>query len=69
MLETQFRMHTSRNVDVYISFTSNPIIEDCSEIRFSGYPHSLRSQSGGNQVLNFCYLIRCLTLTLEFAYG
>ena len=48
-------MHTSRNVDVYISITSNPIIEDSAEIRFSGYPSGLQSQSGDNQVLNFFY--------------
>ncbi|RDX52636.1 TBCC-domain-containing protein [Lentinus brumalis] len=38
----QFRMHTSSDVDVYISIASNPIIEHCSGIRFADYPASLR---------------------------
>ncbi|RPD61646.1 hypothetical protein L226DRAFT_485258 [Lentinus tigrinus ALCF2SS1-7] len=38
----QFRMHTSSEVDVYISIASNPIIEHCSAIRFADYPSSLR---------------------------
>ncbi|KAK7042428.1 tubulin-folding cofactor C [Favolaschia claudopus] len=37
----QFRMHTSTNVDVYLSIPSNPIIEHCSEIRFASYPPAL----------------------------
>jgi len=39
----QFRMHTSHNVDVYLSITSNPVIEHCSDIRFGGYPDVLFS--------------------------
>ncbi|KAF7343433.1 C-CAP/cofactor C-like domain-containing protein [Mycena venus] len=38
----QFRMHTSTNVDVYLSIPSTPIIEHCSQIRFSSYPAALR---------------------------
>ncbi|KAI0698966.1 tubulin binding cofactor C-domain-containing protein [Cerioporus squamosus] len=38
----QFRMHTSSQVDVYISIASNPIIEHCSAIRFADYPACLR---------------------------
>lgn len=34
----QFRMHNCLDVDVYLSCTSNPIIEDCSRIRFSKIP-------------------------------
>ncbi|CAG7918453.1 unnamed protein product [Penicillium olsonii] len=34
----QFRMHNCSNVDVYLSCSSNPIIEDCSNIRFSRIP-------------------------------
>lgn len=34
----QFRMHNCADVDVYLSCTSNPIIEDCSRIRFSRIP-------------------------------
>jgi len=37
----QFRMHTSNNVDVFLAIPSNPIIEHCSDIRFSGYPKFL----------------------------
>ncbi|KAJ6511275.1 tubulin binding cofactor C-domain-containing protein [Mycena vitilis] len=38
----QFRMHTSTNVDVYLSIPSTPVIEHCSQIRFSLYPPALR---------------------------
>ncbi|KAJ7057016.1 tubulin binding cofactor C-domain-containing protein [Mycena amicta] len=31
----QFRMHTSTLVDVYLSISSNPIIEHCSQLRFA----------------------------------
>lgn len=33
----QFRMHDTRNVDVYLHCTSRPIIEDCDGIRFHPY--------------------------------
>ncbi|KAJ6463918.1 tubulin binding cofactor C-domain-containing protein [Mycena sanguinolenta] len=38
----QFRMHTSTHVDVYLSISSTPIIEHCSQIRFAPYPTALR---------------------------
>jgi hypothetical protein len=34
----QFRMHESRNCDVYLMTSSRPIIEDCSRIRFAPLP-------------------------------
>ncbi|KAL1958941.1 hypothetical protein VTO42DRAFT_3494 [Malbranchea cinnamomea] len=34
----QFRMHDCKNVDVYLSCSSKPIIEDCSNVRFSKLP-------------------------------
>ncbi|KAJ4496010.1 tubulin binding cofactor C-domain-containing protein [Lentinula edodes] len=34
----QFRMHSSRSTDVYLSIQSNPIIEHCHSIRFGPYP-------------------------------
>jgi len=37
----QFRIHTSKSVDVYLLTTSNPIIEHSSTIRFAAYPTSL----------------------------
>ncbi|TFK20638.1 TBCC-domain-containing protein [Coprinopsis marcescibilis] len=37
----QFRMHTSKDVDVYLDIASNPVIEDCTGIRFSLYPSKL----------------------------
>ncbi|KZT22311.1 TBCC-domain-containing protein, partial [Neolentinus lepideus HHB14362 ss-1] len=37
----QFRMHTSKDTDVYLSIPSNPVIEHCSGIRFSPFPKSL----------------------------
>nr|GAT44397.1 predicted protein [Mycena chlorophos] len=39
----QFRMHTSSVVDIYLSISSNPIIEHCSLLRFAKYPSTLAS--------------------------
>ena len=36
----QFRMHSCANVDVYLSCASNPIIEDCTNIRFARIPRA-----------------------------
>lgn len=36
----QFRMHASKNVDVYLHCASRPIIEDCEAIRFAPIPES-----------------------------
>ncbi|KAJ7028721.1 tubulin binding cofactor C-domain-containing protein, partial [Mycena alexandri] len=38
----QFRMHTSTNVNVYLSIPSTPVIEHCSKIRFAPYPVTLQ---------------------------
>lgn len=40
----QFRMHTSRTVDVYLSIPSHPVIENCSGIRIAGYPPALQRE-------------------------
>jgi len=37
----QFRMHSSKNVDVFLSISSDPIIEHCERIRFARYPSLL----------------------------
>ncbi|OAQ32907.1 TBCC-domain-containing protein, partial [Linnemannia elongata AG-77] len=34
----QSRMHTSTNMDIYLHVTSEPIIEDCTDMRFAPYP-------------------------------
>jgi hypothetical protein len=34
----QVRMHDCKNVDIYLHCTSHPIIEDCSNVRFSPLP-------------------------------
>ncbi|KAI9376269.1 tubulin binding cofactor C-domain-containing protein [Aspergillus egyptiacus] len=39
----QFRMHDCRNVDVYLSSSSNPIIEDCTDIRFGRIPRAYQT--------------------------
>jgi len=39
----QFRMHNSKETDVYIFIQSNPTIEHCSSIRFGPYPSILSS--------------------------
>ncbi|KAI9927702.1 hypothetical protein AWENTII_012661 [Aspergillus wentii] len=36
----QFRMHNCSDVDVYLSSSSNPIIEDCTNIRFGRIPRA-----------------------------
>ncbi|KAL4901397.1 hypothetical protein BDW74DRAFT_160395 [Aspergillus multicolor] len=36
----QFRMHDCHNVDVYLSSSSNPIIEDCVDVRFGRIPRA-----------------------------
>ncbi|KAL4755550.1 hypothetical protein BDW72DRAFT_200137 [Aspergillus terricola var. indicus] len=36
----QFRMHDCKDVDVYLSSSSNPIIEDCEGIRFGRIPRA-----------------------------
>ncbi|KAG0210574.1 hypothetical protein BGX28_009210 [Mortierella sp. GBA30] len=35
----QSRMHTSSNLDIYLHVTSEPIIEDCTYLRFAPYPY------------------------------
>ncbi|KAJ7481538.1 tubulin binding cofactor C-domain-containing protein [Mycena latifolia] len=44
----QFRMHTSTAVDVYLSIPSTPIIEHCSQIRFTSYPDTLSKEPSPN---------------------
>ncbi|KAL4926910.1 putative tubulin-specific chaperone c [Aspergillus undulatus] len=39
----QFRMHNCTNVDVYLSSSSNPIIEDCVDIRFGRIPRAYQT--------------------------
>ncbi|KAL4879620.1 tubulin binding cofactor C-domain-containing protein [Aspergillus karnatakaensis] len=39
----QFRMHDCTNVDVYLSSSSNPIIEDCIDIRFGRIPRAYQA--------------------------
>ncbi|KAF8923813.1 tubulin binding cofactor C-domain-containing protein [Dissophora ornata] len=33
----QSRMHTSSNMDIYLHVTSEPIVEDCTDMRFAPY--------------------------------
>ncbi|KAJ7704350.1 tubulin binding cofactor C-domain-containing protein [Mycena rosella] len=44
----QFRMHTSTRVDVYLSIPSTPIIEHCSQIRFTAYPATFSQDTSPN---------------------
>ncbi|CAG8577255.1 14233_t:CDS:2 [Dentiscutata erythropus] len=39
----QFRMHTSRQMTIYLHTTSHPIIEDCNNILFAPYTLSIPS--------------------------
>ncbi|KAF9926600.1 hypothetical protein BGZ67_008054 [Mortierella alpina] len=36
----QSRMHTSKNLTIYLHVTSEPIIEDCIHMRFAPYPYA-----------------------------
>ncbi len=36
----QFRMHSSKNVDVYLHSASRPIFEDCEGLRFAPLPEA-----------------------------
>ncbi|KAF9959340.1 hypothetical protein BGZ70_008873 [Mortierella alpina] len=38
------RMHTSKDMDIYLHVTSEPIIEDCTEMRFAPYGQILPSE-------------------------
>ena len=44
----QFRMHECKNVDVYLSCSSRPIIEDCSGIKFAKTPKTYVSHAEEN---------------------
>lgn len=46
----QFRMHDSRNVDVYLFCSSRPIIENCSDIRFAKLPENVFRVTNGADV-------------------
>ncbi|KAF9569541.1 hypothetical protein EC968_002585 [Mortierella alpina] len=35
----QSRMHTSKNLTIYLHVTSEPIIEDCTQMHFAPYPY------------------------------
>ncbi|KAK5172722.1 uncharacterized protein LTR77_002842 [Saxophila tyrrhenica] len=39
----QFRMHESRNCDIYLFTSSRPIIEDCQNIRFAPLPETYKA--------------------------
>jgi len=41
----QVRMHDCKNVDIYLHCASRPIIEDCSNIRFSPIPECYMTSS------------------------
>ncbi|EPE26970.1 hypothetical protein GLAREA_02884 [Glarea lozoyensis ATCC 20868] len=57
----QVRMHDCKNVDIYLQCTSRPIIEDCSNVRFSPIPKSqgdstVESTNQWDQVDDFKWL-------------
>ncbi|PKY08070.1 hypothetical protein P168DRAFT_286228 [Aspergillus campestris IBT 28561] len=59
----QFRMHKCSDVDVYLSSSSNPIIEDCTNVRFARIPrvYALDHNQAGvedrwNQVEDFKWI-------------
>jgi hypothetical protein len=46
---SQFRMHNSNSVDVYLHVTSKPIIERCTVVRFA--PYTLSGDPGSDEVV------------------
>lgn len=48
----QVRMHDCKNVDIYLHCASRPIIEDCSNVRFSPIPECHVSYSNRLEYLN-----------------
>ncbi|KAG9226729.1 hypothetical protein CCMSSC00406_0008429 [Pleurotus cornucopiae] len=54
----QFRMHTSKDVDVFVSISSSPIVEGCSRIRFCrrSDPSSRQLQSEPLMVQDFSHI-------------
>jgi hypothetical protein len=46
----QFRMHGSKNVDIYLYSTSRPIFEDCEGLRFAPLPSSYVSLRTGGDI-------------------
>jgi len=40
----QFRMHECRDVNVYLWCNSNPIVEDCEDVRFAPLPTTYQSE-------------------------
>ncbi|KAB2102676.1 hypothetical protein AG0111_0g9384 [Alternaria gaisen] len=58
----QFRMHGSKDVDVYLHSTSRPIFEDCEGLRFAPLPDSYKtpeieqSANQWNQIDDFKWL-------------
>lgn len=63
----QFRMHNCVNVDVYLSCASNPIIEDCTNIRFGRIPRAYVSYDniGYSWHLSTVYLLEQANMTLQ----
>ncbi|KAL2374003.1 hypothetical protein RJ035_001980 [Blastomyces gilchristii] len=49
----QFRMHDCLDVDVYLSCSSKPIIEDCRDIRFGKIPEIYTPKSSDGAQSNF----------------
>lgn len=47
----QFRMHDSRNVDVYLFCSSRPIIENCANIRFAKLPENIFRVTDGTDAV------------------
>ncbi|EOA89754.1 hypothetical protein ACJQWK_02381 [Exserohilum turcicum] len=58
----QFRMHASRNVDIYLHSASRPIFEDCEGLRFAPLPECYitpdfaQSANQWNQIDDFKWL-------------
>ncbi len=58
-LVTKFRMHTSKQMNIYLHVTSHPIIEDSNNIKFAPYTLSIPG-------LDEMFEVNILTLFLEF---
>lgn len=58
-------MHDSQKVHVYLSITSSPVIEHCSDIRFTAYPDTLMDNRGESNRVRYSPYVAILSTESE----